>query len=97
MQTSLEKVPAFIAQLEGATGGDPDAFELAIKTALQFGAPLLDQLLPDDPAVLDEYLENIARQVLSMRSDGAHRLLVVPMEQVVDAEVSEEPRELPAG
>lgn len=99
MPTSLEKLPEFIGQLEGTMGADPDPFELAIKTALQFGAPLLDQLLPDDPAILDQYLENIARQVLMMRSDDAHQLLVVPMQEVIDAEVELEGTmgELPPG
>lgn len=97
MRTSLEKIADFTEELQGPPGPDADAFELAIKTAMQLGGPMLDSLLPDDPMVLDGYLENVAHSILEMRSDNAHPLVIMPMDEVVDAEVLEEKRELPAG
>lgn len=97
MSTSLEKLAAFTDQLGGAPKPDADPFELAINTALQLGSPLLEQLLPENPAELDSYLESIARLVLDMRSDDAHKLLVVPMDEVVDAELEEERPQLAEG
>jgi hypothetical protein len=97
MASSLEKVSAFTAELQGPPSADPDPFELAIKTAAQIGAPMLEQLLDGlGPAELDEYLEKVASVVLSMRSDEAPAI-VLNSGVVTAWPVDEERRELPAG
>jgi hypothetical protein len=94
VSTSLEKVNDFMADLAGAPKPDADALELGLATLVQMTGPMFESLLPDDPAVLDDYLEKVAHAVLGMRSDGSHQLLIHPMQDVVDAEVLQEQREL---
>jgi hypothetical protein len=96
MASSLEKVSAFTAELQGPPSEDPDPFELAIKTAAQIGTPMLEQLLGGlEPAELDDYLEKVASVVLGMRSDDAPAIVL--NSGTIAAESVEERRELPAG
>ncbi len=97
MRTSLEKLQEFIDELEGPPSENPDALELGVKTALQFGGPLLQQLIPDSSAELDELLVRIAAGIINLRSDDAAPVLI-SSDQVIDAIAEEGERaELNAG
>lgn len=76
---SIEK----IEQLEhaftsSAPSPDAGAAELALRTGLQMLGPTLRAELPASPGDLDDLLERGAAFLLSMRSDDAHAIELVP-------------------
>lgn len=69
--SSLEKIELFADELRAPPGPDAEPLDLAMRSLVTMAYPQFKQLLPDDPAVLDQALEAIAEQLLGMRSDGA--------------------------
>lgn len=82
---SIEKFRRFADELSGPPGEDADALELTIRTMIQMGGPLIEQLLPEDPQELDEQLVRIADGILSMRSDTATPVLLSSSEPIIAA------------
>jgi hypothetical protein len=73
MATSLDKLHAHLRAFEeGPPSSDP--VELTLRTVLQFVGPQLAQLLPDDPAELDQLCAHGAAMLLRLRSDDAPEL-----------------------
>jgi hypothetical protein len=66
---SYEKIQEIQSRYAGPPGADADVAELALRTAAM-GSAHLFAMLPDDPAVLDQYLGEAAGFLLSLRSDG---------------------------
>jgi hypothetical protein len=76
MRTSIEKINDLAVEFQRAPDADAPPVELAIRSSVMMVWPMLEGMLPDDPAVVDEGLEVIARQLLSLRSDGAGELVI---------------------
>lgn len=74
MATSLEKIAALRDEFMGPPGPDADGMELMLRTVVMTGGPLLEQMIPDDPGILDDYLEWMAVKVLGFRSDESEQL-----------------------
>jgi hypothetical protein len=88
MATSLEKLDAYRRAFEdGPPSSDP--LELTLRTVLQFVGPQLTQLLPADPAELDQLLAQGAAALLRLRSDDAPRLVVYDELDVLELEAPE--------
>jgi len=74
--TSHEKIRALRAELSGPGEPEEDPRMGMIRTAAAFLGPMLDLILPADPAELDEGLDWAAAQALALRSDpGAAGLI----------------------
>jgi hypothetical protein len=73
---SLQKIVEFQEEMNGPLPEDPEPLELGVRTVMQLGAPLLAQLLPEDPRELDEQLVRIAAGLLNLRSDDAAPVLI---------------------
>jgi hypothetical protein len=68
---SLDKINTLRSELMGPPSENPDAIELGLRTVVHVAAPLVAKILPDDPAHVDEFLEDVALKLLELRSDSA--------------------------
>lgn len=93
MRTSLEKIHDLAREYSAPPGPDAEGLELIIRTTVMSVGPMFLQVLPDDPAELDQAIESIALQLLELRSDGARELELVADAGDGQAQVLE----LPAG
>lgn len=92
MATSTEKLAQLRDEfLTTPPSPDADMGELAFRSALRAGIPMVERMVPEDPSDLDELLERGARMLLELRSDDAPIALAVA---VVD---EPQPAPLPAG
>lgn len=92
---SLEKVQAFMAELNGPPEETDGPMELAMRSAVMLGAPMIAAIMPEDPVTLDAYLEQVAYSVLGMRSDDAPPLQIVG--DAVEGQALEEPTQIGPG
>jgi hypothetical protein len=73
---SLEKLQALKGELEEPPGEDAHPLELLLRTMVMTVGPMLEQVIPDDPEEIDNFLEWFAVKVIQCRSDNAEPLLL---------------------
>lgn len=66
---SIEKLAKFQAEMLSAEPADEDAARLQQMATL--AVPLVGSMLPDDPALVDDYLLKLSAWALLQRSDDA--------------------------
>lgn len=98
---SISKLDAKIEEYCGAPPPDAEPMELMLRSAALGLAPMVRQVIPADPELLDEAFAAIARQILALRSDGAPQVALVLCgpdgPEFIDGDVVEEQGELQPG
>ncbi len=94
---SIEKVHKLAADYSKAPDPNAEGLELALTSACLAVGPMFLELLPDDPAILDDGLEQMALQLLELRSDGSREVRILADVDGQARQIAREPDELPAG
>jgi hypothetical protein len=98
---SISKLNAKIEEYCGPPPADAEPMELMLRSAALGLAPMVRQVIPDDPEILDEAFAAIARQILGLRSDEAPVLALVLCgpdgPELIDGDAVEEQGELGPG
>lgn len=68
---SIEKINQLAREYSGPPPEDVEGLELALRTAAMTVGPMFMQLLPEDAAIMDQGLTEMAMKLLELRSDGS--------------------------
>jgi hypothetical protein len=98
---SISKLDAKIEEYCGAPAADAEPMELILRSAALGLAPMVRQVIPEDPEILDEAFTSIAGQILALRSDEAPQVALVLCgpggPEFIDGDAVEEQGELQPG
>lgn len=82
---SIEKIHALAQEYEGPPGPDSEPLELMLRTAIGTLGPMFLSVLPQEPAELDEAIDEMATRLLQLKSDE-------PQHHTIDATAEPAPQ-----